>query len=54
MPCQFLRADGSGDPLFDPTRNLIFIDGGAQVVPGGALNALVIRNGAYTVVRDTP
>lgn len=54
MPCQFLRAGGSGDPLFDPTRNLIFIDGGAQVVPGGALNALVIRNGAYTVVREAP
>ena len=42
----------AGAPLFDRARNLILIDGGAQVVPGGALNALVIARGGYEVVQE--
>lgn len=52
IPCQSLRTDGLGAPLFDRARNLILIDGGAQVVPGGALNALVIARGGYEVVQE--
>ena len=49
MPCQRLSRDGSGAPVFDAKRNLVFIDGGVGLVEGVAMNALLIADGRLRV-----
>lgn len=49
MPCQRLSRDGSGAPVFDAKRNLVFIDGGVGLVEGAAMNALLIADGRLRV-----
>ena len=48
-PCQRLSRDGSGAPVFDAKRNLVFIDGGVGLVEGAAMNALLIADGRLRV-----
>ena len=50
MPCQRLTPKGDSGPVFDAARNLIFIDGGVNVVAPAALNALIIQGEAYQTV----
>lgn len=50
MPCQRLSQTGGSGPVFDPERNLAFIDGGVNVVAPATLNALIIRGADYQTV----
>jgi predicted phosphodiesterase len=50
MPCQRICAEGGWGPVFDPARNLVFIDGGVSVLSPCAMNALILEKGTARVV----